>query len=137
MGKDRQHKMNKKQLKHKWIIYMILFSIMFMSVELGFSFYHEGVHAAIYNQYGVNYTYGFMFDKDMFYAPAFYVATVDSSYRLCNEICGSLQTENEIISYNIHALSYTIWAIFMFCLFMMYINERTKVEEEQPEKPSG
>ena len=125
--------MNKKQLKTKWIVYTILLLVMFMTIELGFSFYHEGVHGAIFNQYGVNYTYGFTFDPDMFYTPAFYTKTTDSSFQLCNEVCGSLQTENEIISYNVHALSYTIWAIFTFWLFMTFINESNQLAEKELE----
>ena len=131
MDKDRKYKMNRKQLRYKWFIYIMLFSIMFLGTELGFSFYHEGVHGAIYDQYGVNYTYGFMFDPDMFYAPAFYTQAVDSSYQLCNEVCGSLQTENEIISYNMRALSYTIWSLFIFWLFMKFVEERAQVDDEE------
>ena len=123
--------MNRRQFGIKWFIYLALIVMMIMTTELGFSFYHEGVHGAIYNQYGVNYTYGFMFDPDMFYAPAFYTKTTDSSYQLCNEICGSLQTENEIISYNIHALSYTIWMIFIFWVFMTFVNEDIKLKKEE------
>jgi len=123
--------MNKKQLNRKWIAYAILFTVMFITTELSFTFYHEGVHGAIYDQYGVNYTYGFMFDPDMFYAPAFYIQAVDSSYQLCNEVCGSLQTENEIISYNMRALSYTIWSLFIFWIFMKFVDENNQLKEEE------
>jgi len=123
--------MNRHQFRIKWLVYIILIILMITLSELGFSFYHEGVHGAIFNQYGVNYTYGFMFDPDMFYTPAFYTKTTDSSYQLCNEICGSLQTENEIISYNIHALSYTIWMIFIFWVFMTFVNEDIKLKKEE------
>ena len=122
--------MNRKQLKHKWFSYVILFLVLFLSMEMGYSFYHEGVHGAIFDQYGVNYTYGFMFDSEMFYAPAFYTKTTDSSYQLCNEVCGSLQTENEIISYNMRALSYSMWALFVFWLFMKFVDENNQLKED-------
>ena len=121
--------MNKKQIKIKWLAYTLLIFLFFATTELGYTFYHEEVHAAIYNQYGVNYTKGFMFDPDTYYIPTYYVQTTDSSYRLCNEICGSLQTENEIMSYNIHALSLTMWTIFIIYLFMKFIDESNKTEE--------
>jgi len=123
--------MNRHQFRIKWLVYIILIILMITLSELGFSFYHEGVHGAIFNQYGVNYTYGFMFDPDMFYTPAFYTKTTDSSFQLCNEICGSLQTENEIISYNMHAISYTLWSIFLFLIFMVYVNEESKLKEKE------
>jgi len=121
----------KKNLKSKWISYTILFLLVLLSVELGFSFYHEEVHGAIYNQYGVNYTKGFMFAEDTYYLPAFYVVAIDSSYQLCNEVCGSLQTENEIITYNVHAGVYALWGVFMIWMFMKYIDESDKLKQEE------
>jgi len=129
--------MNRKQLRSKWKILIIFFCMIFITSELGFTFYHEEVHGAIYNQYGVNYTKGFMFDKETYYLPTFYVQAIDSSFMMCNEVCGSLQTENEIISYNMHALSYTLWSICLIWLLVTFIKDHENIKEEIQDEPGN
>ena len=115
-----------KDFNIKWAIIIILYFMVIFLSQIGYAFYHEAVHGAIYDQYGVNYTKGFMLDESNYYMPAFYVKTVDSSYQMCNEVCASLQTENEIISYNIMSLG-----IIMFCILFVYLVKEMMTEASQ------
>jgi len=122
--------MNRKELRRKWLVFAVLFLLVFIVSDLSFTFYHEEVHAAIFNQYGVNYTKGFMFDKDTYYLPTFYVQSTDSSFRMCNEVCGSLQTENEIISYNFMNTIIVLWSILFILLVKSFIEDNIKINNE-------
>ena len=111
-------KRNKKLLKAKWITLFIMFIVAFVTADLTHVYYHEGVHAAIYDAYNVDYTYGWRFGWT---AITFYVQTNDASN--CNEICQSLQIENEIVSYNQSFIFYGVWIIFTLYLIKCFFDD--------------
>ena len=109
--------------KRKWICLFICFIIFFVGIDLTHVYYHEHAHGAIYDQYNVNYTYGWSFNGGMI---QFYTLANDSSLLNCNEVCKSLQTENEIYTYNLAYIFYGIWTIaFLFLIKYFFDDVRT------------
>ena len=119
-------KRNKRIFRIKWVLIFILFFSGFIMTDMVHVWYHEHAHAAIYDEYGVKYTYGWKFDG---LAIAFYVQTNDSSIRNCNEVCISLQMENELISYNIAYVFYGTWILFFIYLVKCFWEDIIKQYE--------
>jgi hypothetical protein len=101
----------RKRTKVKWIFLFIMFFLLFISTDVTHVWYHEKVHAAIYDMYDVKYNYGWKLEG---VAIAFYVQADDM--RNCDVVCMSLQMENEIYAYNIAYIFYGIWMIFFIYL---------------------
>ena len=130
MLSPEERKVLLKPIKTKWTMIILLFFLATLVTQLGFAFYHEGIHEAIYDQYYVNHTMGFMFDPQHYYVPTFYVKTTDSSVQMCNEVCGSLQTENEIISYNTSAVIIALWCIFFVYLVKCIYDDFNYIQQQ-------
>ena len=132
MDEDRKYKVKLTPgFKWKWGIIFSLFFMLSLSTELGFAFYHEEVHGAIYNNYGVNYVKGFMFDPNAYYMPAFYVKTIDETFQMCNEVCGSLQVENEIIGYNASAIIIAFFTVVFIYLIKGMFDDHDKLARDK------
>jgi len=109
-----------KIFKIKWWTIGFMFVIIFMAADLTHVFYHESTHAAIYDSYGVDYTYGW---KMSWTGITFYVQTDDASR--CDVVCQSLQLENEIFSYNQVYIFYGLWLIFFIYLAKHFFEDMT------------
>jgi hypothetical protein len=113
--KEKLRARSKKIFKTKWIMLFVSFFLVFVVIDLAHVYYHEHVHGAIYDAYGVEYTYGFKFNiLDM----AFFTKADDRSN--CDVVCMSLQLENEIFTYNIMYLFYALWMIFFIYLIKCF-----------------
>jgi hypothetical protein len=75
---------------------------------------HERVHGAINNQYGMESTYGWEFNGLMITAFTKAIIPANHTYgELCNETCSMLHVQNEIVTYNLEALTNLILALFV------------------------
>lgn len=124
MDENRQYeiaKEDKKLFKLKWILIFIFYFIFFIGIDGMHVYYHEKTHAAIYDVYKVNYSYGWSVQDIVFIA--FYVETNDSSMRNCDETCMALQIESEIYTYNLAWIFYSIWIIFFLYLLKCFFED--------------
>jgi hypothetical protein len=116
-----------KLFKLKWTIIFVMFFMFFICIDLIHVYYHEQVHAAIYSNYNVKYDYGWKIDG---IALVFYVQTNDS--RNCDQVCRSLQMENEIFSYNIAYVFYGAFMLFLIYLIKCYFDDvKNRLIKEQ------
>jgi len=95
-----------------------MFFLLCISLDLSHVWYHEHAHGAIYDAYGVDYEYGWEMDGVIL---TFYVYTSDA--RKCNETCEALQMENEIYTYNLRSIFYSIWMIFFIYLLKCFYDD--------------
>ena len=116
-----EKKLKRKLLLLKWSTILFMFFMFFIVIDAAHIYFHEKVHAAIYDSYGVEYTYGWKFEG---VAIVFYVATEDASK--CDVVCQSLQMENEIYSYNIAYIFYAMWMIFFIYMMKCLWEDTTK-----------
>ena len=101
----------------KWIMILVSFFILFAAVDLGRTFYHESVHGAIFDSYGVSYFKGYSFGDINMGIISFYVQSNDTKiWEKCDRTCMALQLENEIFTYNMSALYYSLWMLFFMFL---------------------
>jgi hypothetical protein len=113
--------MKKKEkifFKLKWSLIFIFFFSFFIISDFTHVYYHEQVHAAIFDSYNVEYTYGWEFRGALL---AFYVASNDT--RNCDAMCMGLQMENEIVSYNLAYIFYSLWIIMFIYLIKCYVKD--------------
>jgi len=94
---------------------------MFIISDLTHVWYHEKVHAAIYDQYKVKYNYGWKFDNLLL---VFFVESNDT--RNCDVVCQSLQMENEIYSYNLAYIFYSLWILAFIYLIIKFWSDFQK-----------
>ena len=124
LEKEKKLKIKDVRFRVKWICIFAIFIIFLYFGEGARIFYHENVHAAIYDQYGINYTKGWGFDGIILY---FYVKTERADYALrCDDTCAALQTENEIISYNQTYIYYALWMIAFIYLCKCFWEDAEK-----------
>ena len=115
---------NKQIFKIKWALITVFFFAMFIGIDVAHVWYHEKVHAAIYDMYGISYTHGWKFEGAII---AFYVQSDDISN--CDVVCRSLQMENEIIAYNQAQIYYSLWMIlFLYLLKCIFDDIRKEVD---------
>lgn len=89
---------------------------MLFAVNFGYLLQHESAHIAIYEDYGIESKMHYTFNPGV---PAYVQATNATHYfRNCNETCRMLQTQNEIVGYNVITLVGTIF--FLFYLYVMF-----------------
>jgi hypothetical protein len=112
---------SKKVLQLKWAFIFTMFFLMFIVTDIAHVWYHEKVHATIYDQYNVKYNYGWKFEG---VALVFYVESNDM--RNCDVVCMSLQMENEIYAYNLAYIFYSLWMIFFVYLIKCVWDEVIK-----------
>ena len=118
----------KRAMKFKWFLLCAMFFILFISIDSAHIWYHEKVHAAIFDTYNVEYTHGWKFEG---VAIAFYVEAQDT--RNCDVVCMSLQMESEIYTYNLAYIYYGIWFIFFIYLmkcFLQDVHDQLRKEEQ-------
>lgn len=129
MGSRGEYKMthDKYLFRLKWTLIIIFFLTMFIGLDLTHVWYHEHAHAAIFDAYGVDYTYGWQFQGMIL---QFYVQANDTSK--CNETCMALQMESEIYTYNLAWIFYSLWMMLFIYLIKCFFDDVDKIKKETP-----
>lgn len=108
---EEEDKLYLKFRRRRIIAIWISFFLLFAASDIIRALYHEGVHEAIYSQAGIDSHMGWNFDK--WFNVRFYVEANNKTLALerCGVMCASLQEENELFTYNISAIFYSMWLI--------------------------
>ena len=120
--KKYELKIEKRSERFKWIFFIFVIMLMFVASDFIRVFYHENVHAAIFDTYGVSYIKGYDFGDWKTGVITFYVQANGTEYaQRCDATCKALQIENETFSYNTSTIFYTLWVIFAIYLFKCFL----------------
>lgn len=96
------------------IVMLILTCGVFYTINLGFVIQHENVHKAINSNYGI--------DSEI-YINYFTLSGNTISYDAdkCNDECKSLHSMNEIVSYNLDTVMFTIFSVGFMLLTLLIL----------------